>query len=220
MKGAADLALKGGVIFLGAFLLFLVQPIIAKLILPRFGGSVAVWATCLVFFQAAVLLGYAGAHLLVRRDGQARFRAAHLLLLLASLALLPIVPLSIAGPHVERAPGLQILLLLVATIGLPFTLLAMTSPLLQGWLAHDRPRLNPYRLFAVSNLASLAALVAYPWLIEPWLRTATQAHIWSAAYAAYVLLLCLISLVFAISSLEKSELMRRERIRLTRIADI
>ncbi|MEO7854562.1 MAG: fused MFS/spermidine synthase [Rubrivivax sp.] len=198
MKGTHDMALKGSVIFLGAFLLFLVQPIIAKLILPRFGGSVAVWATCLVFFQAAVLLGYAGAHLLVRRDGHARFRAAHLGLLVASLALLPIVPLSIAapdaGPDAARAPGLQILLLLVASIGLPFTLLAMTSPLLQGWLARDRPGLNPYRLFAVSNLASLAALVAYPWLIEPWLRTATQANIWSGAYAAYVVLLCVISL--------------------------
>ncbi len=190
---AGALALKGGVIFLGAFLLFLLQPIIAKLILPRFGGSVAVWATCLVFFQAAMLIGYAGAHRLVRHDHSAGHRHAHLLLLLASLALLPIVPLRMAPSFDALAPAVQILLLLVLSIGLPFTLLAMTSPLLQGWLARDLPQRNPYRLFALSNLASLAALLAYPWLIEPWLRTATQAHLWSAAYAIYVGLLCLIS---------------------------
>ncbi len=187
------MALKAGVIFLGAFLLFLLQPIIAKLILPRFGGSVAVWATCLVFFQAAMLIGYASAHRLVRHDDSARHRRVHLLLLLASLALLPIVPLRVVSAFDGFAPATQILLLLMVTIGVPFTLLAMTSPLLQGWLARDLPRRNPYRLFALSNLASLAALLAYPWLIEPWLRTATQAQVWSAAYAAYVVLLCLIS---------------------------
>ncbi len=188
------MALNGVAVFLGAFLLFLVQPIIAKLILPRFGGSVAVWATCLVFFQAALLLGYALAHQLVRRDRRATPRFAHIALLLGSLALLPIVPIAQWPLLAHLGPGAQILALLVLTIGLPFTLLAMTSPLLQAWLAGARAHANPYRLFAVSNLASLAALLAYPWLIEPWLHTATQAIAWSVAYAAYVLLLCLISL--------------------------
>ncbi len=186
--------LTGLTVFLSAFLLFLVQPIIAKLILPRFGGSVAVWATCLVFFQAALLLGYAFAHFLVQRDGRRAPKFTHLALLLGSLALLPIVPVT-AWPGLQSAsPGLQILGLLLLTIGLPFTLLAMTSPLLQAWRADAPAGGNPYRLFAVSNGASLAALLAYPWLIEPWLHTATQATAWSVAYAAYVLVLCAIGL--------------------------
>jgi hypothetical protein len=188
------MALTGITVFLSAFLLFLVQPIIAKLILPRFGGSVAVWATCLVFFQAALLLGYAFAHHLVRRDASRGWRRAHVVLLLGSLALLPIVPVRLWPGAESQGPALQILGLLALTIGLPFTLLAMTSPLLQAWRAGLRTRGNPYRLFAVSNLASLAALLSYPWLIEPWLSTPMQATVWSAAYAAYVLALSVISL--------------------------
>ena len=188
------MALTGVTVFLSAFLLFLVQPIVAKLILPRFGGGVAVWATCLVFFQAVLLLGYAFAHQLVQRGHSRGLKAAHIVLLLASLALLPIVPGAPGPGQAQWAPGPQILLLLVLTIGLPFTLLAMTSPLLQAWTAASKTAGNPYRLFAVSNLASLAALLAYPWLIEPWMRTATQGRVWSAAYAAYVLALCAISL--------------------------
>jgi hypothetical protein len=188
------MALKGLLVFLGAFLLFLVQPIIAKLILPRFGGSVAVWATCLVFFQAALLLGYALAHALVRGSRHAAPHWAHRALLLGSLALLPIVPIAELHRVAGLDPGLQILLLLGVTIGLPFTLLAMTSPLLQAWIAATPGGFNPYRLFALSNLASLVALLAYPWLIEPWLRTATQAQAWSAAYAAWVLVLLGLSL--------------------------
>jgi hypothetical protein len=186
--------LTGVTVFLSAFLLFLVQPIIAKLILPRFGGSVAVWATCLVFFQAALLLGYAFAHHLVKRDGSRSFKSMHMALLLGSLALLPIVPVTPWQGLEAASPGLQILGLLLLTIGLPFTLLAMTSPLLQAWRAGAHAGGNPYRLFAVSNLASLAALLAYPWLIEPWLHTATQGVAWSVAYAAYVLALGAISL--------------------------
>ena len=188
------MALKGLLVFLGAFLLFLVQPIIAKLILPRFGGSVAVWATCLVFFQAALLLGYALAHALVRSGPRAAPHWVHRALLLGSLALLPIVPIPELHGVAALEPGVQILLLLGVTIGLPFTLLAMTSPLLQAWIAAAPGGFNPYRLFALSNLASLAALLSYPWLIEPWLRTATQAQAWSAAYAAYALVLLGLSL--------------------------
>jgi len=171
-----------------------VQPIIAKLILPRFGGSVAVWATCLVFFQAALLLGYAFAHHLVQRDGGRAAKWMHVALLLGSLALLPIVPVTPWPGLPSAGPGLQILGLLLLTIGLPFTLLAMTSPLLQAWRAGAQDGANPYRLFAVSNAASLAALLAYPWLIEPWLHTVTQAVAWSVAYAVYVLALGAISL--------------------------
>lgn len=175
-------------IFLSAFLLFLVQPIIAKLILPRFGGGVAVWATCLVFFQAALLLGYAYAHQLHRRDRSGRLGYLHMALLIASLAILPIIPNHGSAAASAGGPALQIVVLLVVTIGLPFSLLATTSPLLQAWVARAREGRDPYRLFVVSNLASLAALLAYPWLIEPWLGTAAQARAWSALYATYVLL--------------------------------
>ena len=188
------MALKGGLVFLSAFLLFLVQPVIAKLILPRFGGSVAVWGTCLVFFQAALVLGYALAHALVRGGQWRSLQWAHRGLLLGSLLLLPILPGSLSLALAALDPGVQILLLLAWTIGLPFTLLAMTSPLLQAWMAGAQGGFNPYRLFALSNLASLAALLAYPWLIEPWLRTATQAQAWSLAYAVYALVLLFISL--------------------------
>ena len=187
------LALSGVTVFLGAFLLFLVQPIIAKLILPRFGGSVAVWATCLVFFQAALLLGYAFAHHLVRHPHSRPLQALHLALLLGSLALLPIVPV-VAWPGAQAlGPQWQIVGLLILTIGLPFTLLAMTGPLLQAWQAGTSR--NPYRLFAVSNLASLVALLAYPWAIEPWLTTGVQGVAWSLGYACYALALCAVSLL-------------------------
>ena len=134
---------RGVTVFLGAFLLFLVQPIIAKLILPRFGGSVAVWATCLVFFQAALLLGYAFEHLMVREGRSRALQALHPALLVGSLALLPIAPAP-SWPAVESlAPSLQILGVLVLSIGLPFTLLAMTGPLLQARQAGTGR--NPYR---------------------------------------------------------------------------
>jgi hypothetical protein len=187
--------MAGVTIFLGAFLLFLVQPIIAKLILPQFGGGVAVWATCLVFFQVTLLLGYAYAHLLVGRDRSGFGRGAHIALLLASLAVLPI-DMQGVRPLADGDPGWQILALLVATIGLPFALLATTSPLLQAWLAQQGRR-DPYRLFVVSNLASLAALVAYPWAVEPWLGTAAQARLWSLLYALYVALAALAAFVSA-----------------------
>src|SRR5262249_42245172 len=172
----------------------LVQPIIAKLILPRFGGSVAVWATCLVFFQLALLLGYLYAHAVVQRDRHGRWRAAHIALLLASLLMLPIVPRADLQALAALGPSARVIALLMLTIGLPFVLLATTSPLLQAWLArglatrHGAPGRDPYRLFVVSNLASLAGLLAYPWGIEPWLGSALQARVWSWLYAGYVVL--------------------------------
>ena len=173
-------------IFLSAFLLFLVQPIIAKLILPQFGGGAAVWATCLAFFQATLLLGYAYAHQVVKRDHAGTLRLVHIALLIASLLVLPIIP-SGAWTAPAGTPAWQILALLVVTIGAPFALLASTSPLLQAWIARGGAR-DPYRLFVISNLASLAALLAYPWLIEPWLGSTLQAKLWSVLYATYVVL--------------------------------
>jgi hypothetical protein len=180
-------------IFLSAFLLFLVQPIIAKLILPRFGGSAAVWATCLVFFQGALLCGYAYADRLVRSGPRPPMQLAHVALLLVSLALLPITPAGAGDAVPMRSPSSEVLLLLAASVGLPFVLLATTSPLLQAWTAGLAAGRNPYRLFAVSNLASLAALACYPWVIEPWLAADRQALVWSVCYGVYVVLLCAIA---------------------------
>jgi MFS family permease len=175
-------------IFASAFLLFLVQPIIAKEILPWFGGSAAVWTTCLVFFQAALLAGYAYADVVVRRIGMRRQMVLHVALLVASAFVLPIVPGAFWKPTGSENPAALILGLLTVTLGLPYLLLSTTSPLLQAWFARRYPDRNPYRLFALSNLASLLALVGYPFLIEPWIPTRTQALGWSIGYGVFVVL--------------------------------
>ena len=175
-------------IFASAFLLFLVQPIIAKQILPWFGGSAAVWTTCLVFFQSALLAGYAYADVVVRRLSLRRQATLHGALLVASLFALPIVPGAIWKPAGGENPAALILGLLVVTLGLPYFLLSTTSPLLQAWCARRHPDRNPYRLFALSNLASLLALLAYPFVIEPRIPTRLQAYAWSVGYALFVVL--------------------------------
>jgi hypothetical protein len=175
-------------IFASAFLLFLVQPVIAKQILPWFGGSAAVWTTCLVFFQTALLAGYAYADAVVRRIGVRRQAMLHVALLAASLVALPIVPGVFWKPTGTENPAALILGLLTTTLGLPYFLLSTTSPLLQAWFSARYPGRNPYRLFALSNLASLLALLGYPFLIEPWLPTRTQALVWSIGYGVFVVL--------------------------------
>jgi len=175
-------------IFASAFLLFLVQPIIAKQILPWFGGSAAVWTTCLVFFQTALLAGYAYADFVTRRLTSQRQVRLHLALLAASALALPIVPATYWKPAGPESPITLILGLLTLTLGLPYFLLSTTSPLLQAWFARRYPERNPYRLFALSNLASLLALVGYPFVIEPWVPTRVQAYAWSAGYALFAVL--------------------------------
>jgi SAM-dependent methyltransferase len=178
--------LYAATIFLSAFLLFLVQPVIAKQILPWFGGSAAVWTTCVFFFQLLLLAGYAYAHALVRFLPPRPQLLVHGVLLAASLAVLPIVADAAWKPAGDEDPGSRILGLLVATVGLPYFLLATTSPLVQAWYA--RRFESPYRLFALSNLASLAALLAYPVVVEPLVATRVQAAAWSWAYALFVAL--------------------------------
>jgi len=175
-------------IFVGAFLLFLVQPIIAKQILPWFGGSAAVWATCMVFFQMALLVGYGYADVTTRRLTPRRQAAVHVVLLVLSLLALPIIPGAAWKPHGDENPTWRILGLLALTIGLPYFLLSTTSPLLQAWFARRYHYALPYRLFALSNLASLLALLSYPVLIEPWVSTVTQSIVWSASYVLFALL--------------------------------
>jgi len=188
-------------IFLGAFLLFLVQPIIAKQILPWFGGSAAVWATCMVFFQMALLLGYAYADWTTRRLTHRHQVVLHIALLALSLLLLPIIPDAAWKPAGNEEPAWRILGLLAVTIGLPYFLLSTTSPLMQAWFAWRFHHAAPYRLFALSNLASLLALLFYPVAIEPWVTTATQSVSWSVIYGVFALL----SIATAVGSVRNAD---------------
>ncbi len=176
-------------ILVSSFLLFLVQPIVAKQILPWFGGSAGVWMVCLVFFQCVLLLGYAYAHWITRRAGARQFMV-HISLLVVSCLTLPIIPGIIWKGALGVAPEYQILGLLAATVGLPYFLLASTSPLLQRWLSGGTG--NPvkehsiYRLFALSNFGSLVGLFSYPVAIEPFVSLRTQAWVWSGGYLLFV----------------------------------
>ena len=178
------------VIFLSAFLLFQVQLISAKIILPWFGGGPAVWTTCMLFFQVGLLAGYAYSAQVTRLSGQTQSRL-HLALVglsviqLALMGILwrtPITPPVQAKPAGTGDPTLYIVLLLTTSVGLPFFLLSTTSPLLQSWLARDAKLKSPYKLYAVSNLGSLLGLLTYPFLFEPWLRLRTQAWGWTLGY--------------------------------------
>ena len=181
-------------IFLSSLLLFLVQPLIARLILPWFGGSAAVWTTCMLFFQVLLLAGYSYAHLLEKKLPRERLRPLiHTLLLLGAVALLPISPSEAWKPAGEDEPVSRILLLLGATVGLPYFLLASTSPLLQAWFARARPGKDPYRLFAISNLASLVALVGYPFVVEPFLAAGQQVRAWSWLFAGFAALCAVVA---------------------------
>jgi hypothetical protein len=185
-------------IFISSMHLFLVQPIIAKQILPWFGGTASVWTTCLFFFQFVLLLGYCYAHALVRLPARVQ-PVIHGALLAASLALLPIVA-SLGEKSVGTQPAARLLALLTTTVGLPYFLLATTSPLIQWWYA--RTQRSPYRLFALSNASSLVGLLAYPFLLEPWLTTLAQARLWSAGYVVFVIC-CSIAAVVSLRAPEK-----------------
>ena len=174
-------------IFLAALLLFEVEPLIAKMILPWFGGSAAVWMACLLFFQGALLAGYLYAHLLTTRLSAAWQWRVHVALLVVSLACLPIIPSVHWKPMGNEIPLPLILGLLTATIGLPFLLLSSTTPLLTAWAPGSSSQ-SLTRLYALSNLGSMLALLSYPVLIEPLIATRMQAVTWSGLYAAFVVL--------------------------------
>lgn len=174
-------------IFLSAFLLFSLEPLVAKIILPWFGGSAAVWSTCLVFYQIALLAGYLYAELLMRYVPVRAQGMVHIVLLLASLTLLPAGPAQGWKTGALDNPAWLILGMLAATIGLPFLALSATTPLLQAWMARTGYK-TPYRFFAVSNFASLAALLAYPIAIEPVLGVSTERLAWSAGYVVFAAL--------------------------------
>ncbi|MEQ1517308.1 MAG: hypothetical protein ABL931_12560, partial [Usitatibacteraceae bacterium] len=176
-------------VFISAFLLFLVQPVIAKQILPWFGGSAAVWTTCLVFFQCMLLAGYFYSDWTTRNLSAKRQAWLHIALIVVAIVLLPIIPDVAWKPSGEEAPSLRILMLLAATIGLPYFLISTTSPLVQAWFNKSYPGASPYRLFALSNLASMIALLGYPFLFEPWITTRQQALGWSIGFGVFALLI-------------------------------
>jgi hypothetical protein len=178
--------LYGFTVFLGAFLLFLVEPMAAKQLLPVLGGSSAVWLTSLVFFQITLLLGYLYAHWLTRTPTQSWRNQIYLaslaiaIILIATQRLLP-ANLSYGSDH----PVTTIFITLTLTIGLPFLLLSSTSPLLQIWFLRVNGGTVPYRLFALSNAGSLLALIAYPFVVEPNLTLKLQRTLWSFGFVLY-----------------------------------
>jgi len=179
--------LAGSTIFFGAFFLFQVEPLIAKAILPWFGGSAQVWTTCLLFFQTGLLCGYLYAHLLAERVPPYWQARVHITLLVLSLATLPIFPSELWKPEGSENPILMILGLLTATIGLPFFLLSATNPLVQSWLARSENK-APYQLFALSNFGSMLALLSYPLVVEPMLPLHIQVWGWSIGYVLFIVL--------------------------------
>ena len=175
-------------IVVSAFLLFQVQPVIAKIILPWFGGSAAVWTTCLLFFQMVLLLGYLYAHATIRYLRPRMQMLLHAGLLIASALVLPIYPNAAWKPTGTEEPSLRILGLLAVTVGLPYFLLSTTGPLLQAWYARRYKGAIPYRLYALSNAGSMFALLSYPVLFEPIYTTRQQSTIWSVSYVVFALL--------------------------------
>ncbi len=185
-------------IFMNATLLFAVQPMFTKLVLPRLGGTPAVWNTCLLFFQAALLGGYLYAHLGTRWLSARMQALVHLGLLLLAMASLPIgIPAGFERPFQGVVPIAWLIGLLVIALGAPFTLVAAGAPILQRWFAAtNHPRAdNPYFLYAASNLGSFVALLSYPFLIEPNLRLVEQRRWWSIGYLTLLALLALCTFV-------------------------
>ena len=178
--------LYAATIFLSAFLLFQVQPLVAKVILPWFGGSAAVWTICMLFFQLLLLAGYLYSHAYVRMGIPTR-RHIHIALLAAAAATLPLAASAAWKPSGGEDPTWRILALLVTSVGLPYFMLSTTGPLVQVWYARAFERASPYRLFALSNLGSMIALVSYPLAVEPLLALGAQTAIWSGGFVVFAL---------------------------------
>ncbi|MCC6573779.1 MAG: fused MFS/spermidine synthase [Planctomycetes bacterium] len=175
-------------IFVSAFLIFQVQPLLGKYILPWFGGTPAVWTTCMLFFQVLLLAGYAYAHLSIRFFKPRVQFVVHALLLAGSLAFLPIIPREAFKPQGGEIPALQILMLLGATVGLPYIALSATGPLLQAWFSRAYPQKSPYALYALSNIGSLLGLLSFPFVFEPLWGRSDNAFGWSIGFGVFAVL--------------------------------
>ncbi|HEX5470451.1 MAG TPA: hypothetical protein VFW73_01120 [Lacipirellulaceae bacterium] len=175
-------------IFVSAFLLFQIQPMISKAILPWFGGTPAVWTICLLFFQSLLFAGYAYAHFTNHWLRPWKQAVLHILVIIAALALLHVLPTASEQPSGDTDPTRAILTILLITIGLPYFVLSATGPLLQAWFTHSFPGRIPYRLYALSNVGSLLALLSYPFLFERQLDLTWQTRLWSAGFIAFAFL--------------------------------
>ncbi len=184
-------------VFTGAFLLFQVQLLLGKYILPWFGGAPGVWMVCLLFFQVLLLGGNAYSHFVAMRLPPLKQSRLHSGILICSVVLLilmsflwpsPITPGFAWKPQADANPFVLILWLLIASVGLPFFLLSTTGPLLQHWFSRKNPGVSPYRLYSLSNLGSLLGLLSYPLLVEPMLHLRTQAWLWSIGYLLFAVL--------------------------------
>jgi hypothetical protein len=186
-------------LFVSALLLFLVQPMFTRMVLPRLGGAPTVWSVAMVFFQAALLAGYAYAHLLVRRLSLRVGALVHLGVLALAALTLPIGIAQAFGTPPTHYIALWLMGLLTVSIGLPFAALSASAPLLQGWFAASgHPQAgNPYVLYAASNLGSFAALISYPIVIEPMLTLKDQSHLWSVGFAVLAVLIAVASVFIA-----------------------
>ncbi len=176
--------------FVSATLLFLVEPMMAKMALPLLGGSPAVWNTCLVFFQAVLLAGYLYVYAATKWLGRRTQIVLHLALACTALAVLPLrIPAGWEPPS-QSSPVLWILTMLSVAVGLPFFVLSASTPMLQRWFSQsgDKQASDPYFLYAASNAGSLVGLLGYPLLLEPTLRLSVQSHFWSYGYALYLVL--------------------------------
>lgn len=171
-------------IFLSALLLFLVQPMIAKVILPSFGGGAAVWTSCMLFFQCLLLAGYCYSHGLITY-----FKPKKQLLIHGSLLIIALVitPISIEVIQTNNAPQFNILLILLISIGLPYFVLSANAPLIQRWFGYENKELSPYKLYALSNVGSLIGLLLYPFAIEPFITLDNQLMLWSVGYWMFAL---------------------------------
>ncbi len=177
-------------VFSGAFLLFLIQPMLGKLILPWFGGGPGVWTACLMFYQAALFLGYLYAYGLVRFFEPRTQWLVHAIAFSGALFLLPVTPGEQWRPEGFGAdPSIAIAIMLIATVGLPFMVLSATGPLLQAWFAARYSDRSPYPLYAVSNLGSLAALFSFPLLVEPFFPMREAGWLWSLGFGVAMILI-------------------------------
>jgi spermidine synthase len=183
-RGHLGSTLFAATAFASAFLIFLVQPMVAKRILPWFGGAPAVWILCLAFYQTALFLGYAYAHCLIRYARPALQLPVHALVVAAALLALPVLPPESWKPPGAVEPSAAILAMLGVHVAPPFLALAATGPLVQAWFARRYPTRSPYPLYAVSNLGSFLALFAYPFLLEPRLPLSQSGRAWSIAFVA------------------------------------
>jgi len=183
-------------VFLSAFLLFQLQPIIARFILPAYGGSPAVWTACMMFFQVALLVGYLYAHLLANFVPGKRQPIVHISLLTLSLLLLPVGTPDSWAPTTGGFPAIEIVALLSISVGIPFVLISASGPLLQHWFAGAFTDRSPFRLYAISNLGSLVALLTYPVVFEPVFTIDTQATMWSFGYLALIPVCILCGIAF------------------------